>query len=191
MDPRSVFQMDATRDAIASAFHPIVAGFPLVMSAGAAPDKGNLGAVSLNAGDVFYGVSGTNRNPLYGATSLGEFTPGKVVAYLAGIVTIRQSVFLDSTNTEVTINPFVGGSGANGFPDATDVGKTVIVDDVAPTAAEQALLGVILLNKWSVAAPGAGGGTHPIHTTAVATILEVRENAEVDLLIPSQVSLAS
>jgi len=185
MDPRTSVMQDATRDLATGADQQVVAGFPLTLATTGA-NQGKVVANPTATGDIFFGVAGTNRNALYGATTLGEWEPGKAVAYVAGTITIRQSVFLDSTNTEQSINPFVGGSGAGGFPSSADVGKKVSVDNVALGGTEAILLGSISLAKWRI---GSTSGGHPIANVAV--ILEVREDSEVDLLVPMQVTSAS
>jgi len=185
MDPRTAVMQDATRDLAVGADQQIVAGFPLTLAC-TGVNQGKVVASPTGTGDVFFGVAGTNRNALYGATSLGEFEPGKAVSYIAGTITVRKSVFLDATNTEQAINPFTGGSGTDGFPSTLDVGQKVSVDNVALSGTEQTLLGTITLAKWCV---GAAGGAHPIANVGV--ILEVREDSEVDLLIPMQITSAS
>jgi hypothetical protein len=180
MDPRTTVLMDATRELATGASQQVVAGFPLSLCSTGA-DQGKIIALAVNTGDPFFGVSGVNRNNLYGGTTLGEWQPGAAVAYLAGIFTIRKSVFLDTNNTEQTINPF-----KTSFPIAANIGSVVGVEDVALGGTEAALLGAISLNKWIVGAPG---GTHDY--TNVGVILDVREDSEVDLYIPMQVNLAA
>jgi len=177
--PRQVILEDGSREVSTAATMQFVQGFPLAMD-GATTDQGKLKSVTDAATDVFYGVNTLNVNTLRGRTSLGEFTTNRTGAVLQGIVTVRRSVFQDASSTsnpEVTVSPFTGFAGTNGFPVATDIGKTVDAIEVT----SESTLGSVAILKW-----GVGGGSDTGFAD-VAVILDVRENDEVDLWLPGKI----
>ncbi len=177
---QSVLQ-DSTKDVSTTAGMEFVMGFPLCM--GITADQGKL-KVKTNGvanGDTFYGACASNINVLRGRVTLGESASVRGNAVLQGIVTVRKSVFLDSTNAEVTVNPFTGFTGTNSLPATTDIGK--IIDAIETTS--EAALGSTRLLKWGI---GAGSSTG---FADVAMILDVREAEEVDLLLTGKLALSA
>lgn len=181
--PRSVILEDASREVSTAVANEFVMGFPVALD-GNATDQGKIKSVTDNAADRFLGVCASHVNVLRGKTSLGEFTANRIAVALQGIVTIRRTVLLDSTGTEVTISPFTSFSGTNGFPVATDIGLNVEAIEVTSEAA----LGSKSILKWGI---GAGSSTG---FTNVAMILDVRlsgtDGEEVDLWLPGGISAA-
>jgi len=142
----------------------VVMGMPLAMlgaTLGAGDEQGKLHSNPSNVAlDIFYGVSAANINNLSGRVSLGEYEAKRADVWQTGRYIIRQSVFLNSQNQEITINPFEGT-----FPKIADISKFVhalnvntgpadIVDVPLTGSATKPVL------KWVIAAaPANGGGT--------------------------------
>jgi hypothetical protein len=142
---------------------------------GSASANAGLLKSSAGAGDLFYGLSSSNLNTLYGKVSLGEWTSVRANAELQGIYTVRNSVFLDGNGDEVTVSPFTAGVWAGGdFPGTDDIGALVSAQAIADVP-----LGATVL-KWlpSTAATGGSGFKD------VAVVVDVR-GEEVDIMLPN------
>ena len=161
IDPTQRIAVDSTKEAATGA--EIVAGFPIAMVGG----KLTSASTAATGADMFYGASSSNINKFYGRVSLENWTAARANAELSGRYTIRPTVFLDSTQNEVTANPFTT-TVATG-----DVGKAVHAITVA---ASDAFTGTNML-KWVVA--GVGGAVTGFEN--VARIVAVRDNGEVEL----------
>lgn len=172
VDVRTPGMVDSTKLVSSAVANEFVAGFPLSLD-GSSTDQGKLRSVTDSALDLFYGACGTNVNRLRGETSLGETNATSINAYLSGIITVRKSTFL-LNGSEVTICPFTGFGGTDEFPQSTDIGTVVDAIQVA----SEANLGSVTILKWGV---GAGSSTG---FAKVATIVDVREDSEVDLYLP-------
>ena len=120
IDPTQRIAMDSTKELTAAA--ECVAGYPLVLVAA----TGKLNTTSAATGnDVFYGISSSNINTLYGRVSLENWTAARANAEMLGRYTIRPSVFLDSTQNEKTAYPFCAANGTAATISTSDVGKQV------------------------------------------------------------------
>jgi len=170
VETRSITALkDSTRD-ISSTSDNLLAGGPVALLNGsaAAAVRGKLTNVTMT-NVVTYGISETNANTFDGKTTLGEFRVTKADVGLSGIYTVRKSTFLDNTGTEVAISPFSVASFASGLPTTAEIGTILTVGLVDNSDG----LGSII--RWNT------GGTAT--TLWSATILDVRDAAEVDLLI--------
>ena len=176
VDPRNRILVDSTRSVVSSG-QELVAGAPLAMDGTAtAANVGKLKTVA-EAGDLFYGLSSTNLNTLYGTVSLGEWNSVRANAELQGIYTVRQSVFLDAAGDEVTVNPFedgVWGGAVADYPTTTDIGALLhaklVTDALLPGGPHL---------KWTPASGATGAGFNN-----VAVIVDVRDE-EVDIMLPN------
>ena len=175
VDPRNRVLVDSTRSVVTSG-QEIVAGAPICMNGATGNFAGMLKSTA-GAGDLFYGLSSSNLNSLYGKVSLGEWTAVRANAELQGIYTVRNSVFLDANGDEVTVSPFEAAAWTGGadFPTTTDIGE--ILDAKLVVSQDADLAGTHL--KWAPA--GATGFGFP----AVAVIVDVR-GEEVDIMLPNK-----
>jgi hypothetical protein len=176
VDPRNRVLVDSTRS-VKTTGQEIVAGAPLAMDGTATADAGALKSTA-ESGDLFYGLSSSNLNTLFGKVSLGEWTSVRANAELQGIYTVRNSVFLDANGDEVTVSPFEGGVWAGGdFPSTNDIGALVSAKEVT-----DATLGGDHL-KWTTG----GGVTAGSGFKEIAVIVDVR-GEEVDIMLPNKLS---
>lgn len=176
VDPRNRILVDSTRTVVSTG-QELVAGMPICMdSATSGVTTGQLKSTAVT-GDLFYGLTSTNMNTLYGKVSLGEWNAIRANAELQGIYTVRKSVFLDSAGNEVTINPFTAGAwdGGADFPQLGDVGAILSADLIAV----EAELGAGNHLKWIPSTLSVSGGF-----ADVAVIVDVR-GEEVDIMLPN------
>jgi hypothetical protein len=180
VDPRNRVLVDSTRSVVVTG-QELVAGKPLALDGSTtAANVGKLKSAAA-AGDIFYGLSSSNLNTLYGNVSLGEWTSVRANAELQGIYTVRQSVFLDSNGDEVTINPFEAGvwDGGADFPQANDVGALL----AAKVVTIETELGGGSHLAWTPSTGATGNGFDE-----VAVIVDVR-GEEVDIMLPNKLSV--
>jgi hypothetical protein len=195
-------QSDSTKFVGATA--DVVAGAPIAMlgaGLGAGDEQGKLHTAPANAADMFYGISASNINNLFGRVSLGEFEAKRADVWNTGRYTIRRSVYLNASNQEVAIDPFVSG----GFPKVADIGKAVHAIDYTDTTAgppmtnvaDLALTGSALkaVLKWVLATGaaaqtgGTNGGFFKVAQVVSATgDLAAGDSSECELSIPGGVS---
>lgn len=180
VDPRNRILVDSTRS-VKTTGQELVAGFPIAMDGSAvAADAGKIKSTA-GAGDLFYGLTSTNANTLYGKTSLGEFTSTRANAELQGIFTVRKSVFLDADGNEVTVNPFEDNvwTGGADFPTGPDDIGTVLAAKLVTVETE---LGAGSHLKWTPQSGATGTGFRE-----VAVIVDIRDE-EVDIMLPNKLA---
>ena len=151
IDPTARLAVDSTKELTVAA--ECVAGYPLVLVAA----TGKLNTTSAATGnDVFYGISSSNINEFVGRVSLENWTAARANAEMAGRYTVKPSVFLDSTQAEVTAYPFCAANGAAATISTSDVGKAVSAALVTVNNAADAFNGHTML-KLTVATSGFTG----------------------------------
>jgi len=177
VDPRNRIMVDSTRSVVATG-QELVAGCPIALDGTAtAANAGKLKSTA-TTGDVFYGLTSTNVNDLYGKSSLGEFSGVRANAELQGLYTVRESVFLDANGDEVTINPFEDGvwQGGADFPTGPEDIGTIMHAKLVTSETE---LGPVTMLKWTPGGASTGAGFRN-----VGMIVDIRDT-EVDIMLPN------